>query len=112
MVMLNPITMNLADGRYLKVGVALQLAAEPEGKVAAAKKDTKAAEAGDGDGSASDPVWARALDATITELGGRGYSELASPDARRAAKDALRDRIASLYPDKVTGIYFTEFVMQ
>lgn len=110
-VMLNPITMNLSDGRYLKVGLALQLAA-PDAKVAAARKDTKSGDADNGDGSATDPVWARALDATITELGGRSYSELALPDARRAAKEALGSRIAALYPDKVTGIYFTEFVMQ
>ena len=100
---LDAITLNLADGRYLKVAIALQLSAE-------------AAEAGGGghgggeeDGSAH---WARALDAAISVLGERTYGDLSAPGGRAKAKEDLAHHIAELYHEEVVDVYFTEFVMQ
>ena len=90
---LEPITMNLADGRLLKVGLALQVVAEPSS----------------GHGEVTGAV---ALDEAIAYLGGRTYDELVAPEARQAAKDELSKRVAERYHHDVLEVYFTEFVMQ
>jgi flagellar FliL protein len=89
---LEPITMNLADGRLLKVGLALQVVAEPS--------------------SGHGVTGAVALDEAIAYLGGRTYAELVSPEARQAAKDELSKRVSERYHHDVIEVYFTEFVMQ
>lgn len=89
---LEPITMNLADGRLLKVGLALQVVASPS--------------------SGHEVTGAVALDEAIAYLGGRTYAELVSPAARQAAKDELSKRVAVRYHHDVLEVYFTEFVMQ
>ncbi len=93
-VALEPITMNLADGRLLKVGLALQLPLEPP--------------AG-GHGEVSGSV---ALDEAIAFLGEHTYAQLAKPAARQEVKKELSHRVAERYHEDVLGIYFTEFVMQ
>ena len=94
-VALDPITMNLADGRLLKVGLALQLPLEPPD--------------GGGHGEFSGSV---ALDEAIAFLGEHTYAQLAAPAARQEAKKELSHRVAKRYHEEVLGIYFTEFVMQ
>jgi flagellar FliL protein len=89
---LEPITMNLADGRLLKVGLALQVVAKPS--------------------SGHGVTGAVALDEAITYLGSRTYAELLSPEARQAAKDELSKRVSERYHHDVIEVYFTEFVMQ
>lgn len=89
---LEPITMNLADGRLLKLGLALQVVAKPS--------------------SGHEVTGAVALDEAIAFLGGRTYDELVSPSARQAAKDELSKRVAERYHHDVIEVYFTEFVMQ
>ncbi len=96
-VALDPITMNLADGRLLKVGLALQLPLEPP------------AGGGGGHGEFSGSV---ALDEAIAFLGEHTYDQLAAPAARQEAKKELSHRVAERYHEDVLGIYFTEFVMQ
>ncbi len=91
-IALEPITMNLADGRLLKVGLALQLPDPP-------KSDHEV------NGSV-------ALDEAITFLGEHTYAQLAQPAARQEAKKELSHRVAERYHEDVLGIYFTEFVMQ
>ena len=88
------ITLNLADGRFLKVAISLQLA-----KGVSAEKFTPAEAA-------------KALDATISYLGSKSYADLAAPGGRDAAKAELSKKIAELYEKQVLGIYFTQFVMQ
>lgn len=95
-VTLEPITLNLSDGRFLKVGLALQLV---EGVPAPA--------AGDVAGFA-----APALDEAISLLGGLSYADLVAPGGRDAAKLALSERIGARYEGDVMGVYFTELVMQ
>src|SRR5688500_9939490 len=93
-IALEAITLNLADGRFLKLGLALQLAegVEIEGEGA--------------------NFGARALDETIDLLGSYTFEDLSAPGARTKAKDKLSEAVAKAYDDKVLAVYFTEFVMQ
>lgn len=95
-VTLEPITLNLSDGRFLKVGLALQLV---EGVAAPAPADVAG-------------FAAPALDDSISLLGGLSYADLVAPGGRDAAKQALSERIAARYEGDVMGVYFTELVMQ
>ena len=117
-VSLDPITINLAGGHYLKLGLALQTDAS----------------AGDVDGS-------RALDLAISEFSGLTVDDLSSTEGRDKAKEQLVASIRKAYlpegtkpllvqPKKtkadptpkptaiyavapsVYDVYFTEFVMQ
>jgi flagellar FliL protein len=91
-VALEPITMNLADGRLLKVGLALQLPLEPA--------------------SEHEVSGSVALDEAIAFLGEHTYAQLAAPAARQEAKKELSQRVAERYHSDVLEVYFTEFVMQ
>jgi flagellar protein FliL len=91
-VALEPITMNLADGRLLKVGLALQLPLEPA--------------------SEHEVTGSVALDEAISFLGEHTYAQLAAPAARQEAKKELSHRVAKRYHEDVLEVYFTEFVMQ
>ena len=98
-----PMTLNLADGHYLKLTLALQLseAATP----AAGSVDAAAGAVPGLDG-------AKALDAAIIVLGQRTYPQLLAPGGRASAQKALSARVKKLYPGEVLGVYFTEFLMQ
>ena len=87
---LQPITMNLADGRLLKVGIALEPTYDGAYGLSGAK----------------------ALDETIAFLGEHSYEQLAAPGARQVAKEELSKRISKRYDKKILEVYFTEFVMQ
>ena len=91
-VPLDPITMNLADGRLLKVGLALQLPLEPA--------------------SEHEVNGSVALDEAIAFLGNHTYAQLAAPAERQKAKAELSHRVAKRYHEDVLEVYFTEFVMQ
>jgi flagellar FliL protein len=93
-VALEPITMNLADGRLLKVGLALQLPLESGG-----------GHGGELNGSV-------ALDEAISFLGEHTYAQLAVPEGRQKAKAELSKRVYERYHHEVLEVYFTEFVMQ
>jgi flagellar basal body-associated protein FliL len=92
---LDSTTINLADGRFLKVGIALQLPAST---------DLKTFTADDGG--------AKALDISIRLLGSKGYNDLISVKNRNAIQTALTQQVVDAYEGKVKGVYFTEFVMQ
>lgn len=98
---LEPVTLMLADGRYLKLGIALQLHDEHAGAAGEEAKET-------------DPrtKWAKGLDLVISALGRRTFPELVSPEGRDAAKRELTEQLRGAYPDVVEEIYFTEFVLQ
>lgn len=97
---LEAITLNLSDGHYLKVGLALQLADAGEGH------------------SAEELPSAKALDVAITLLGSYSRDQLADPKVRELVKKKLSEHVAEAYTDPethaslVTTVYFTEFVMQ
>jgi flagellar FliL protein len=102
-VKLDPITLNMADGRFLRVGLGFQLTAEAGKKLGAeAKPDTTDA-AGE---------YAKALDLAIDVLGGQNYSELVSPEGRESAKKELVDKLKHAYEGEIEDVYFTEFVLQ
>jgi len=87
---LDPITVNLAGGHYLKIHLALQATAD----------------AGDTmDGS-------QALDLTVAQFSNLNLADLASTEGRTKAKEKLLTAVEKAYEDKVMDIYFTEFVMQ
>lgn len=88
-VSLEPIQINLEDGHYLRVGVALQLV---EG-------------AHDVDGS-------QALDAAIDLFSGRDIKEVTAPKTRDRLKVELEKELDERYHGDVMGVYFTDFVTQ
>ena len=98
---LESITLNLSDGHFLKVGLALQLT-EPEG----------------GHGTGEELPSAKALDTAITLLGSYSMEQLADPKVRGLVKKKLSAQVSKAYVDPetssslVTKVYFTEFVMQ
>ena len=88
-VTLEPTQINLAEGHYLKVGVALQL--------------EKGADEVDG---------SKALDATIDIFSGLSMADVSAPQRRHALKKHLTEQLAETYDGDVMGVYFTEFVTQ
>ena len=94
-VLENPLTVNLADGHYLKLGFALQMT-EEAGEV---EVDT-----------------AEALDLAIDQYTGMEVAELESEKGREKAKGELLEKIEKAYnvdhKHLVMGLYFTSFVTQ
>jgi flagellar basal body-associated protein FliL len=91
---LDAITVNLQEGHYLKVGIALVLDASKDKK--------KFEEEGAGK---------LALDPVIRLLGGRAIEEFESPRAIEAAKEELTEAIRPIFHCKVIEVNFTEFVV-
>ncbi|MBG0818491.1 flagellar basal body-associated protein FliL [Planomonospora sp. ID82291] len=87
---LDAITINLSDGHFLKLKLALQATAE-------------VAEAPDG---------SKALDLAIDQFSNKPVDELSSDKARNLAKQELLEKIEKAYEGEIMDIYFTEFVMQ
>ena len=89
-VALEAITINLADGRFLKVSIALQASAE----------------------AAEEPDGSKALDILISQFSNKSMDELSSNDAREGQKKELIEKVKEAYEEEVYDVYFTEFVMQ
>ncbi|ABS06005.1 flagellar basal body-associated protein FliL (plasmid) [Kineococcus radiotolerans SRS30216 = ATCC BAA-149] len=103
---LDPVSINLADGHYLKIGLALQGVLVEGG--------------GEGHGSGG-PDGSKALDLAIAEFGGLSMADLSNAKQRQHYKDELQEKIITAYKEKdeegvehetIMGIYLTEFVMQ
>jgi flagellar protein FliL len=92
---LEDITLNLSDGHFLKLGLALQLA--PKAPVADYTTG----------GAAS-----KALDLAIDVFGSSSYSQLVKATQREQAKDQLSKAVVKAYNGQVEGLYITDFVMQ
>jgi flagellar FliL protein len=90
-VPLEPIYINLAQGHFLKLGIALQA--------------TKAADVKHMDGS-------EALDSAIEVFSGLELEELSQTEVRAEHKAELVEMVVESYEDHVMDVYFTEFVMQ
>ena len=84
------ISLNLAGGRYLRLGIALQLNAEVA--------------------HAPDP--AVALDHAISLYSGRTMDEVSSAEGREALRVELETRLTEAYHGDVMGVYYTDFVTQ
>jgi flagellar FliL protein len=91
---LDPVTINLADGHYLKLKMTLQAT-------------TEAAEAPDG---------SKALDIAIELYSGRKMDELMSNTERERTKKELVGKVVKAYTEEkkqhVMDVYFTTFVIQ
>jgi flagellar FliL protein len=92
-VTLDPITINLAGGHFLKLGMALQ-------------SDAGAA------GGHGKLTGAQALDAAIELFSGKTVTELSTKEGREKAKEKLVEDVTERYHEVVYDIYFTEFVYQ
>lgn len=84
------VSLNLAGGHYLRLGIALQLTAEVE--------------------ETPDP--AAALDQAIALFSGRTVEEVSSPEGREALKAELSEMLVEKYEGEVMGVYFTDYVTQ
>jgi len=93
---IEPLSLNLADGRYLRVGVAVQLV-EGEG----GEPEEWLAEYG--------PV---IRDLLIQQLGGAYVADLATAEGREAIRTTLLAKAGEHLDDDLYALYFTEFVMQ
>jgi flagellar FliL protein len=87
---LSSITINLSDGHYLKIGLALQATADAH----------------------EEPAGAKALDLAIDQFSEYSMAELSSGEGRREAKAKLLEHVEEAYEGEVMNVYFTEFVMQ
>jgi flagellar FliL protein len=88
-VALDPIQVNLAEGHYLSIGIALQAVDGAE----------------EVDGS-------KALDAVIGLFSGRSVAELNRPKVRTQLKKELEHELADRYEEEVMAVYLTQFVTQ
>ncbi|MBB2899641.1 flagellar FliL protein [Kineococcus radiotolerans] len=104
---LDPISVNLADGHYLKIGVGLQAVA--------------AADAGGHGGGSTALDGSKAYDLIISEFSNLSMADLANAEQRNHHKDLLQEKIIHAYmthdeegkeTQGVMGIYLTSFVMQ
>ncbi len=91
---MDPISVNLAAGRFLKVGMAVQLA-----------EGIPAAEFSKG------PI-NKAKDLLIEHVAGANMEELASEEGRKHLKESLRESAKESFEGEVLDVYFTDFVMQ
>jgi flagellar FliL protein len=89
-VALDAVTINLADGHFLKIKLALQATAEAH----------------------EEPDGSKALDAAITYFSDMKMAELSSAAGRKKAKHELVEQVSAAYEGEVMDVYFTEFVMQ
>lgn len=93
-VPLDAVTINLADGHYLKLKLSLQATAE-------------VAEAPDG---------SKALDIAISLYSNREMAELMSNDERERSKAELKEKVVKAYTvdkeEEIMDVYFTSFVIQ
>jgi flagellar FliL protein len=95
LVPVEAMSVNLADGHYLKIGVAIELV---EGEQA--KEFEKSGETN------------KVRDLIISTASTRGTAELSTPEGKAAFKEALDHGASELYEESYHGIYLTDFVMQ
>lgn len=90
-VTVDPVSVNLADGHYLRLGIALQMTTD-------VGKDS--------------PDPAKALDLAIAEFSGRSVAEVSDAATREQLKAELLGRLTEAYEGKVMDVYLTNFVTQ
>ncbi|GCE78023.1 flagellar basal body-associated FliL family protein [Cellulomonas biazotea] len=89
-VTVDAVSINLADGHYLRLGMALQLTAD----------------------SHETPDTARALDLAIALFSGRSITEVSDPATRDQLKADLAHQLAEAYEGEVMDVYLTNYVTQ
>ncbi|AEE44826.1 flagellar basal body-associated FliL family protein [Cellulomonas fimi] len=89
-VTVDPISLNLADGHYLRLGLALQVTADAH--------------------ESPDP--SKALDAAIALFSGRSIAEVSDPAVREQLTSELAHHLEELYEGEVMDVYLTNYVTQ
>ncbi len=89
-VVVEPISLNLADGHYLRIGIGLQLTADV----------------------AEEPDTARALDLVVALFSQRPVAEVTTTEGRDALKAELLRQLEEAYEGEVMDVYFTDYVTQ
>lgn len=87
---IDSISINLAGGHYLRLGLALQLTADVK----------------------EDPDTARALDLAIALFSQQPLEEVSDEAKREALKAQLLSELEKAYEGEVMDVYFTDFVTQ
>jgi flagellar protein FliL len=90
-VTVEPISLNLADGHYLRLGFALQLTA---------------------DVGEESPDTSKAIDMAIELFSGRTVAEISDPTSREALKVEFAAELAEAYEGEVMDVYLTNYVTQ
>ncbi|WP_448059130.1 flagellar basal body-associated FliL family protein [Cellulomonas hominis] len=85
------ISLNLADGHYLRIGLGLQLTAD----VGEEKPDTS-----------------KAVDLAIALFSGRTVAEVSDPATREQLKAQLLTELTDAYEGEVMDVYLTDYVTQ
>ncbi|WP_263121172.1 flagellar basal body-associated FliL family protein [Cellulomonas sp. RIT-PI-Y] len=85
------ISVNLADGHYLRLGFALQLT-EEVGEEA--------------------PDTSKAVDIAIELYSGQTMAQVSDPTSRDALKTEFLHQLEAAYPDEVMDVYLTNYVTQ
>lgn len=88
------LSVNLAEGHYLRVAVSVALAADVE------LEDPEEFKS------------APAKDLVVSTLSGRSMDELSNNAGRERVKTELTEQIVEAYHGEVESVFFTEFVMQ
>jgi flagellar protein FliL len=89
-LVLEPVTINLATGHYLKLGMTLQATAEVTEELEGSK----------------------AYDAAIDLYSGMPIDEIATSEGREKTKAELIERVKEAYEGAIYDIYYTSFVYQ
>jgi flagellar FliL protein len=89
-LVVEPISINLADGHYLRIGIGLQLTADV----------------------AEEPDTARALDLVVALFSQRPMAEVTTAEGREALKAELLRQLEETYEGEVMDVYFTDYVTQ
>jgi len=91
-VSVDAISLNLADGHYLRFGFSLQMTADSAGH-------------GDVDTST-------AVDTAIELFSGRTVAEISDPESRQSLKDEFLTQLEEAYHGDVMGVNYTNYVTQ
>ena len=86
----DPVSVNLADGHYLRLGLAIQLS----------------------DAVKQTPNASRALDLAIALYSGRTVDEVSAPATRDQLKAQLLAQLRQAYGEGVMDVYLTDYVTQ
>lgn len=94
------ITVNLADGHFLKVGLAFEIHKGKQYPPKSVEIDSYT------------KGFAREVDASIMILSTFTYDQLVAPDGKVYAKAALNERLSEVSDGAIRDVLFHEFVMQ
>lgn len=103
-VELEPVNVNLADGHYLRIAIAIGLSEE-----------AVHVDGGGGHGGGSEEIpfeKAPASDLVLGTFSGREMAELATNEGRESARHDLLEGLENFYGEDIVTVYLTEFVMQ